>query len=180
MEERFQRVLVAIEVAFRGVELGDGVGLHETIVIDDYGTDRQRQVARGPDEKHDWRRSIGDPELAHIGGVGGLSLYDPAGLRFHLPACPSLAVIGSDRVDADLALESTTFTLTHFSVYNVGRLSVLNAAQRQSVRDVLCFLRSEYELESAELDEAIGGYWSSGAVASRQAEPGTAADGGTR
>jgi hypothetical protein len=177
VDERCQRLLATIEEAFRGVELGDGVSLHETVVIDDYGTDQQRRAAREPDEKHDWRRLVGDPELARIGGVGGPSFYDAAGLRFHLPAYLSLAVIAFDRADADLALESLMFTLTHFSEYNAKRLSILNDAQRHCVREVLSFLRSEHELESAELDEAIDGYWSRGPDAARQPEPGTTADG---
>ena len=171
MEERRQRLLAAIEEAFRGVELSDGVSLHETVVIDDYGSTEERQAARERDEKQDWRKLIGAPELARIGGVGGLSFYDAAGLRFHLPAYLSLAVIDFDREDADLVLESLMFTLTHFSEYNVGRLASLSRAQRKCVREVLLFLRGEYELESAELDRAIEGYWSDEPGEPTQAEP---------
>lgn len=53
------------------------------------------------------------------------------------------------------------FTLTNFSEYNVERLLLLNRCQRECVREVLMFLRDEYELESPELDQAIAGYWSS-------------------
>src|SRR5262245_7669952 len=141
MSERRQRLLAAIEEAFRGVQLGDGVSLHETVIIDNYGGPEARAAAREPDEKHDWRRLVGDPELVRISGVGGLSFYDAAGLRFHLPAYLSLAVIDFDRVDAGNVLESLLFHLTHFSEYNVGRLSVLDSAQRQCVQNVLTFLR---------------------------------------
>jgi hypothetical protein len=155
-----KRLLAAIEEAFRGVELGDGVSLHETVVIDDYGSMEERQAARKRDEKRDWLKLIGDPEFARISGVGGLSFYDAAGLRFHLPAYLSLAVIDFDREDAGLVLESLMFTLTHFSEYNVGRLSALSRDQRKCVRETLVFLRGEYKLESAELNRAIEGYWS--------------------
>jgi hypothetical protein len=170
MDERRHRLLSIIEEAFSGIELGDGVSLHETVVIDNYGSLKERQAARQPDEKHDWKQLVGDPELVQISGVGGLSFYDAAGLRFHLPAYLSLAVMDFDREDAGNVLEDFMFHLTHVCEYNVGRFSVLNHAQRQCVRDVLIFLRGEYELESVELDQAIEGYWTSGTVVAGQAE----------
>ena len=106
MENRRERLLEAICEAFRGVELGDGVSLHETVVIDNYGGIDERLAARNRDETCDWRKLINDPELARWGGVGGFSFYDAAGLRFHLPAYLSLAVIDFDREDAELVLDS--------------------------------------------------------------------------
>lgn len=159
MDERRQRLLAAIDGAFCGVELGDGVSLHETVVIDGYGGFEKQQAARIPDEKKDWRKLIGDPELVRINGVGGLSFFDTAGLRFHLPAYLSLAVIDFDRQDAREVLESLMFHLTNLSDYNLSRFSVLDNTQRQCVRDVLSFLRDEYELEDVELDQAIAGFW---------------------
>ncbi len=161
MSNRQQQVLRSIEQAFQGVELGDGVSLHETVVIDDYGSREAREMARAPDEKRDWRKLIHDPELTEISGVGGVSFYDAAGLRFHLPAYLSLAVIDFDREDAGNALASLMFTLTQFSDYNRGRLAILEAPQRACVRDVLLYLRETYALDDPALDEAIEGYWNS-------------------
>jgi hypothetical protein len=45
LSERQRRLLRLIEEAFRGVELGDGVSLHETAVLDNYGTREQRRAA---------------------------------------------------------------------------------------------------------------------------------------
>jgi hypothetical protein len=160
MDDRRRDLLAAIERAFHGVELGDGVSLHETVVLDDYGGPEERRAARAGDEKHDWRKLIGDPDLGRIGYVGGPAFYDDAGLRFHLPAYLSLAVIDFGRPDAEPALDSLMFTLTHFSDYNWKRLSALDAAQRRCVREVLLFLRQEHELESTDLNSAIEGYWS--------------------
>ena len=150
MNQRQQRLLASIEQAFDGVELGDGVSLHETHVIDDYGSAEERQVAREPDEKHDWRRLVNDPALLRFGGVGGLTFYDAVGLRFHLPAYLSLAVIDFERDDADLVLESLMFDLTHLSEYNMTRSAIPNGSQRRCGREVLVFLRYEHELESEE------------------------------
>lgn len=161
MTERQCLLLQMIEDAFRGVELGDGVSLHETIAIDNYEGAAQREASRALDEKQDWRKLLGAPELVEIVYVGGLSFYDAAGLRFHLPAYLSLAVIAPDREDTSNVLESLMFHLTDSSDYNLARFSILDGPQRQCVREVLVFLRSEHELESTELDQAIAGYWSS-------------------
>lgn len=157
MTERQRGLLQLIEDAFRGVELGDGVSLHETIAIDDYGGREQRQAARAADEKHDWRKLIDDPELARISGVGGLSFYDAAGLRFHLPAYLSLAVKGGDRDEVANVLECLLFHLTHLSEYNLARFTVLDGAQRRCVWEVLLSLWAE--AENTELYRAVQGYW---------------------
>ena len=161
MTERQRHLLQMIEDAFRGVELGDGVSLHETIAIDNYEDAARREAARALDEKQDWRKLIGAPALVEIVYVGGLSFYDAVGLRFHLPAYLSLAVTDFDRVDAGNLMESLMFHLTHLNDYSLARFSILDGPQRQCVREVLMFLRGEHELESTELDQAIEGYWSS-------------------
>lgn len=161
MTERQSVLLRRIEEAFRGVELGDGVSLHETIAIDNYEGDAQREAARALDEKHDWRKLLDTPALVEIVHVGGLSFFDAAGLRFHLPAYLSLAVLDPDRENAGEILESLMFHLTHLSDYNRARFSLLGGPERACVRDVLLFLRGEHDLEGAEIDEAIATYWSS-------------------
>ncbi len=176
VDERRQRVLATIEEAFRGVELGDGVSLHETVVIDNHRSSQERRAAREPDEKQDWRKLIGDPELTSICGVGGLSFYDAVGLRFHLPAYLSLAVIDFDRERAGNVMESLMFHLTVICEYNAARFSILSRAQRQSVRDALTFLQDEYALQSTELDCALAEYWSLEPGLTRRAEPDAAAD----
>ncbi len=97
MTEHQRRLLRLIEEAFQGVELGDGVSLHESVVIDEYGGPEERRTARASDEKHDWRKLVRDPELIRpaVGEVtgGGMPFYDAAGLRFHLPAYLSVAVM---------------------------------------------------------------------------------------
>lgn len=175
MSERQQHLLQAIEQAFRGVELGDGVSLHETIVIDDYGGTEARQAARIPDEKHDWRKLVGDPELAKIIWVGGLSFYDAAGLRFHLPAYLSLAVTDPEGDNTGDMMESLMFHMTDLSEYSLERFAILDGPQRICVRDVLVFIREVYQTQERDvlkaeepsprlerLDQALQGYWSSG------------------
>ena len=173
MSERQQQLLDTIARAFRGVELGDGVSLHQTLLIDLYEGPEAQQEARLLDEKQDWRKLVGDPALVQLRWA--LSFYDATGLRFHLPAYLSLAVTDFDREDAGDVLESLMFLLTNFSEYNQERFSILDSPQRRCVKDVLVYLRDEfylrdeYELKSLELDQAIGGYWNSEPTVERPA-----------
>lgn len=162
MDERPQRLLNQIDAAFAGVELGDGVSLHESAVIDDYGTHEERLAARTPDEKFDWHKVIDDPEITWLLGPanGGLSFLDAAGLLFYLPACLSRGV--RDPVGGGGFETGVEFHLTDLSDYSLERLAVLNDAQRLCVRDVLIYFRDSRDWDDPELDEAIAGYWSQG------------------
>jgi hypothetical protein len=176
MTERQRGLLRLIEEAFRGVELGDGVSLHETVVLDDYGGPEERQAAREPDEKHDWRNLVRDAELVRphsrdglTGGMGGLTYYDAAGLRFHLPAYLSVVVTDPTTEGAQDVAGDLLFHLAHAvpSDFNRGRLALLSAAQRACVREVLKYLRDLLDSPDngpflADLDQAIEGFWSSG------------------
>ena len=73
----------AIEEAFSGVCLGDGISLREVDVIDDYGSEAERAAARALDETEDWR-NLPDDLIEKSPDV--LCFMDEAGLRFHLPA----------------------------------------------------------------------------------------------
>lgn len=149
--------------AFQDVRLGTGVSLHETIIIDGYGTEAERAAARVGDELDDWRKLLDIQDFSKITWIGGLPFYDSEGLRFHLPAYLTLAIrdFESDYC-ADL-LENLMFLLTNLSEYNRMRLSILTPKQRSCVHDVLNYLRKTYELDSEELDRAIVEYWATAA-----------------
>ena len=67
MSER-QRLLDAIERAFNEVELGEGVSLHETVVIDNHRSTQERQATRLADERHDSRQAdLATPNWAASG-----------------------------------------------------------------------------------------------------------------
>jgi hypothetical protein len=154
-----ERLLNLIEQAFDGVVLGDGVSLHETIVLDHYGELWERQAARAPDEKTDWRNLVHDPELLNVTGVGGMCFFDAPGLRFHLPAylCMAVNKLGLD-VDS-FVLETLLFILTNGSAYTLENLSILNHAQRAAIREVLVFWREKWPSEKPEIDRAIEKIW---------------------
>lgn len=62
-----------------------GVSLHETPVIDNYGTDEERRIARKKDtDRHWWE--VKDEWIKTNCGIGGLCFLDDAGFRYYLPA----------------------------------------------------------------------------------------------
>jgi len=168
MKDDSKRLLSLIETAFDGVELGNGVSLHETIVIDHYGDSEERQIARRTDEKADWRRLVFDPELSEIHGVGGLTFYDAEGLRFHLPAYLSLAVLwASSRLRGSFNSDifySLLYQLTSLNDYQLERFAILNEQQRMCVKEVLLYLHAyilfDFETYESDIDRAIADYWS--------------------
>jgi hypothetical protein len=153
-----RELLQQIETAFRDTQLGDGVSLRQTVVLDDYGSEAELQAARAQDELHDWRKIIDDPELVRHISFGGLSFYDAAGLCFHLPAYLSVAV--KDPHQGIVA--NLVYSLTHIDEiegYNRQRFAPLTPAQRACVREVLNYLRP-YWCDYVGIDNAINGNWS--------------------
>jgi hypothetical protein len=157
-----EHVLQLIHEAFEEVKLEDGVSLHETIKIDNYGmTYAALEANIKADEREDWKKLVEDPEMFEVNGIGGLSFYDAKGLRFHLPAYLCLCI---DQPDTEVA-SSLIFQLTHLEAYNRERFSILTTEQRKAVKVFLTYIRYntgftfEYDFNAIEL--AIQDYWSS-------------------
>ena len=162
MDVRKRRLLAHIDRAFVGVELGDGVSLHESHAIDDYGTVEERRAARDPDEKSDWRRLVDHPDLTVYFGIGysGLCFLDAAGVRFHLPACLYRVVRDFEQDVIGDMYESMYYLLTGLGGYDADRLAALSSDQRACVRECLVYFRDALESNAEELVRAIDGYWS--------------------
>ena len=126
MSDDSHRVIEAIEQAFARVQIEDGITLREAIVLDNYGTDAERQQARSQGELDDWR-SIPDETIARYSA--SLAFLDATAMRFYLPAfmrfalrqygrsdSPSINYIihlldpfrGSGAADVDFAFEKLT------------------------------------------------------------------------
>ena len=156
--ENTQILLALICEAFKDVYLEDGVSLHQTIVIDNYGSNAEMVEARLKDEKKDWQKLISKPELLNIHGIGGLSFFDAKGLRFHLPAYLSSVVINPDLEISD----SLIFTLTHKSEYNDNRLSLLNPQMKHCIGVILSYFRTlpNFEYCQTSIEEVLPFYMS--------------------
>lgn len=153
------QVEALIKAAFDGVTLGQGVSLHETIVIDDYGSKAQREKARQGDEKHDWKKLLDNDRIKRVFGNGGLSFYDAEGLRFHLPAYLMIAL---EPTFSDVT-ESLLFTLTSYDTYNQERFSILDGPQREAVRAFLLYIQQsgepEFYYDQSKITKALKEYW---------------------
>ncbi|RYD19233.1 MAG: hypothetical protein EOP88_19765 [Verrucomicrobiaceae bacterium] len=134
--EDHQRGLTAREVcseiraAFKGVTLGNGIGLSQARALDDHVDHAASSAYRENDEKDDWERI---PKEVLDRYRGSLVFLDAEGMRFHLPAYLIADLEGESGHDMGWEL-----TLTGYS-----RFSLLNKEQRMAVRSYLQLLASD-------------------------------------
>lgn len=158
ISERQTDLLALIREAFGGVELGNGVGLRESLAIDDYATDAQRLVVRDTDETHDWRKLIDDPDLQRLEFIGGLAFMDAASVRFHLPAYLSAAVAYATE-DGFKMPENWLWLLWAENDFNVEKLTLLTTQQKRCVGVVALYLREIGGWDDPENEQRIRARW---------------------
>jgi hypothetical protein len=107
MSDNLHRIITAIEDAFRGVQLEDGISLREAIALDHYGTEEERRQARVQDERDDWRR-IPDETIARYSA--SMAFLDAKGMRFYLPAFMRFALRNYQQSDSP-SIDYTIYTL---------------------------------------------------------------------
>jgi hypothetical protein len=146
-----ESVVLKIREAFRGVTLGNGVGLLQGQAKDGGMKGLEERLQ---DEKLDWTR-LRVTELNECSS--SLSFFDAEGMRFHLPAF--LIAELNDRLDRTPFI----FHLTNLSDYSKSQLSMLSAAQREAVREFLLFRHAdpEHEYDWPEIQKALATYWKS-------------------
>ena len=96
---RAKEIIDQITLAFQGILLGRGVGLHEGQAIDDYATEKERAYKRSLDEKENWAHIPAESLNAYY---SSLTFFDAAGMRFHLPAfltCDLRGEFDSDSIE---------------------------------------------------------------------------------
>ncbi len=87
-------LIAEITSAFRDVLRGDGVSLHETNILDDYGGPAARLEAREWDtDTHWWELTDEDLYARHV----YLSYLDAESLRYYLPAYMISCLNGAER-----------------------------------------------------------------------------------
>jgi hypothetical protein len=144
-------VIEQIRTAFRGVVLGDGVGLLEGQGIDGYANEATCKAYREQDEKENWN-AIPSEHLNEC--YSSLSFFDAEGMRFHLPAFLLAEIEGTFKGDV-------LFHLTELNDYSKNQFSILSNAQKTAVRNYLLFVRedSRYEFDRTRIDHALETYW---------------------
>lgn len=152
MTDEERRVADQIREAFRGVTLGDGIGLMQAQGLDDYAEAETLAKYRASDEKEDWS-AIPAEKLNRC--YSSLSFFDAEGLRFHLPAFLVAELEGTYD-------QEVIFYLT-YTGYNVqSRFDVLSPAQREAVRQ---YLLSQLRKRPADdydvpiIQQALATYW---------------------
>ncbi|HTN00643.1 MAG TPA: DUF6714 family protein [Planctomycetaceae bacterium] len=148
-EER--RVADLIREAFQGVTLGDGIGLFEAQGLDDYECGETLAKYRAKDEKNDWS-AIPAGTLNQCNS--SLSFFDPAGMRFHLPAFLLVDLEGTLPQEMD-------FKLGVLSEYRRSQLSLLSPAQRDAIREflVLCLQKDPEGFNAPSIRRSVDTYW---------------------
>jgi hypothetical protein len=147
-----QRVAELVRQAFRGVTLGDGVGLRQAEGMDSYESAARLAALRSEDEKLDWQL-IPAADLNIY--CNSLSYLDAEGMRFLLPA-----YLLAELNDA-LHIEFV-FHLTFFGFGAMSRFRLLDAAQKGAVRAFLVLRLSETNCDAPEyamIKSALETFW---------------------
>lgn len=154
--ERKEKVIARIRESFRGVTLGNGVGLREGDELEYGPADRTMlKTIRDKDEKDNWER-ISTEDLKDY--WDGLCFMDAEGMRFHLPAYLIADLQGSLNRDID-------FFLTGLDDHKKSRLGALSKEQREGVREYLLYMRDTSwndDASRAEIEKAIADFWAGG------------------
>lgn len=82
ISEKSRAILDEIARVFGQVQRGGGITLHETSVIDDHGSDAEREQARRKDTDTHWWEVPDEWIERNV----GLSFLDDEGFRYYLPA----------------------------------------------------------------------------------------------
>jgi hypothetical protein len=150
------RVANLIHSAFRGVVLGNGVGLMQAQGLDDYADDETLARYRAADEKADWTAI---PVEALDDCYSSLSFFDAEGMRFHLPAFLLADLEGTYQQDV-------VNLLVDEGHYNRSRFTLLSDSQRDAVRQYLLLQLANgfnerwwVDFEAPSIRRALETYW---------------------
>ncbi len=149
-KEKAERIIKEITEAFKGVELGDGIGLWQAQALDDYEPIELQKKAREKDEKIDWA-NIPIEQLNRC--YSSPSFFDAEGMRFHLPAFMICDLKNEYNFDF-------CFSLTQINDYQMTQFSNLNKKQRQAVRHYLRYVMEIDAFSREDIEKDLKRYWS--------------------
>jgi hypothetical protein len=81
-----------ISDAFHGIELGHGISISQTEVIDDYGTEEERAKAREKDQIKNWPSLVDDSDFLNTCKHSYVTYLDDEGLLFYTPVVMTILV----------------------------------------------------------------------------------------
>ncbi len=154
------KLIKQIVSAFDRVTRDDGISLHEAVVIDSYGSDEQRAIARQKDNELRWQ-DVPDRSIEH--SYSALCFLDPKGWRYYIPAymiwsLKNYMTSGSNSID------STVYTFKFSGDpedYYLSRFKILNQEQSIAVCQFLRFMTTHHEgfVNDSWSQEALKNYW---------------------
>jgi hypothetical protein len=157
-----EAIIEEIRHAFRAVSLGDGITLHEALVIDNYGSDAERSAARKLDTDCHWE-DVPDQLLEANDSV--LSFVDPKGLRYFLPAYMVWSLRNFQTSESfshnhpicTLALSESG----SMRQWDLKRFEVFNDEQARAICRFLRFMAQQDEdiVCTNEASSALSAYW---------------------
>jgi hypothetical protein len=149
-----EELITEIRMAFKGVELEDGIGLWEAQGIDDYADEKTIIELRGKDERKNWS-NIPYRELAIC--ESSVAFFDAKGMRFCLPQFLILDIIEEDLFkEEEINSPDIVFILGHEldGEYQKNRFSLFDIRQIQCVVEYLAY-KLQQNNPDAELDSTI-------------------------
>lgn len=160
MDDKTRDLLILeIESAFSGVNLGSGTSWREAQLIDDYGSYEERKMARSKDETEDWQKIplalIGDLKYQSV-----LSFLDVAGLKYYLPIC--LIYFLKEGEKSDSAITASLISTLTDEKRVAELISHLSNRQKECVNSFLVWIIESmaYSAEREAMRKVIKAYWS--------------------
>jgi hypothetical protein len=152
-----------IEAAFGAVTREGGVSWSESRVIDDNGSQMERDAARAKDAESSWQALVDDERWDPEMGIGGWSFLDPVGFRYYLPA----AMMRGLKTGYDVGIQfHLTLPKRFLREHTLTNWSLLDPGQRYAVAR---FIRTMIEIEEDSGDpinvanwrRTFASYWTS-------------------
>lgn len=158
-----EEVIKLIEIAFKGVELEDGISLHQADIIDEYGSKEEIEKARQKDIDSGW----GEVPTDLIEQLQVLPHLDAKGFRYYIPAYMLWTLQNFDTSDS-FSSDATIYALAPSGKDKLWDLhmthySLLNKEQRNAIKKFLLFCSDEElwgVLDTVVAKQGLDKYWS--------------------
>lgn len=134
-----EELIVKIKLAFKDVQLEDGIGLWEAQGLDNYADEQELAKLRAKDERVNWENLL-YKDLAFC--ESSLSFFDAKGMRFCLPKFLIFDLLQIEILQKqNLSAPEVVFTLTYdlYSEYQLSRFSLFNNNQIACIVDFLTY-----------------------------------------
>lgn len=153
-----ESLIKRITIAFEGQQLGNGVSWREANVLDDYGTQAERDEARALDEKNDWTK-IPDTLIEDLRYQCVMPFVDTKGLCYYLPVI-MIYSLKKYKTSQSLIIDSLFYSLRRKKVaFDLKK--ELNASQIQCAIDFIqiCLTIGDDYFDLDKVEESLEKYW---------------------